>query len=78
MQTGCSGERQTVAQTDARLAAAAVTRAQKTVRIRPKDGKGRLFIAELRVLGEGDAGLGSNGRRRLKGGSSGAGGAPDD
>ena len=27
----------------------------ETVRIRPKDGKGRLFIAELHVFGEGDA-----------------------
>ena len=26
----------------------------ETVRIRPKDGKGRLFIAELHVFGEGD------------------------
>ena len=46
-----------VAQTDGAFLAAyaAVDAGAKTVRIRPKDGKGRLFIAELRVLGEGDA-----------------------
>lgn len=52
-----SGAWQTVAQTDGAFLAAyaAVDAGAKTVRIRPKDGKGRLFIAELRVLGEGDA-----------------------
>ena len=52
-----SGAWQTVAQTDGTFLAAyaAVDAGAKTVRIRPKDGKGRLFIAELRVLGEGDA-----------------------
>ena len=51
-----SGAWQTVAQTDGAFLAAyaAVDTGAKTVRIRPKDGKGRLFIAELRVLGEGD------------------------
>ena len=46
-----------VAQTDGAFLAAyaAVDAGAKTVRIRPKDGKGRLFIAELRILGEGDA-----------------------
>ena len=52
-----SGAWQTVAQTDGAFLAAyaEVDTGAKTVRIRPKDGKGRLFIAELRVLGEGDA-----------------------
>ena len=52
-----SGAWQTVAQTDGAFLAtyAAADAGAKTVRIRPKDGKGRLFIAELRVLGEGDA-----------------------
>ena len=52
-----SGAWQTVAQTDGAFLAAyaAVDAGAKTVRIRPKDGKGRLFIAELRVFGEGDA-----------------------
>ena len=52
-----SGAWQTVAQTDGAFLAAyaAVDAGAKTVRIRPKDGKGRLFIPELRVLGEGDA-----------------------
>ena len=52
-----SGAWQTVARTDGAFLAAyaAVDAGAKTVRIRPKDGKGRLFIAELRVLGEGDA-----------------------
>ena len=52
-----SGAWQTVAQTDGAFltAYAAVDAGAKTVRIRPKDGKGRLFIAELRVFSEGDA-----------------------
>lgn len=52
-----AGEWQTVAERDGAFLAeyAALNAGADTVRIRPKDGKGRLFIAELHVFGEGDA-----------------------
>lgn len=52
-----SGSWQTVAERDGAFLAeyAALDAGASTVRIRPKDGKGRLFIAELHVFGEGDA-----------------------
>ena len=52
-----SGAWQTVAEQDGAFLAeyAALDAGAKAVRIRPKDGKGRLFIAELHIFGEGDA-----------------------